>query len=414
MIRANITLAFLILFAPWALADDWPQWLGPSRNNVSAETIQPWAEAPEIIWRKPVGNGFSTPVIADGRLFVQASVADQNQESVTAYDLKTGEEIWQQVYDRAPYFSQLGAGPRATPTVAEGVLVTIGITGELSCFDPATGDVRWRINPYRDNNISTPGFGVCSSPLVFENRVYVPIGGAGMAITAYDLKTGELAWNALDEPASASSPIVWRRAASDGSKTEVDLVVQTTLRIVGLDPANGDVRWEFPLVFEPSGVSPTPLIVGDRLVCTTQDTGTLALEFSGGETKRSWWDQALNSYFSTGTVGPDNSLLLVTNVVDPLPRTDLTCVNVVDGKPYWKQQGVGYFHIGVISLAENRVLVLTDAGRLVLGEATTTGLTKLCDATVCGGTFVNPVLSDGYFVARDDQEIVCVNLNAAE
>ncbi len=393
-------------------AGDWPQWLGPTRNGVTTEVIEPWSESPPLQWSHPVGNGFSVPVVAAGIVYVHAAVKGEQAEQVTAFDLKSGDEKWTQKYARATFGSALGVGPRATPSVVDGHLVTFGITGELVCFNAKTGEKLWQINPYADNNIPLPGFAVCSSPLVIKDRIYIPIGGAEMAIAAYDLNTGKLVWTALDEPASSASPISWSR--QENGESVLDIVVQTTLRIVGLDPDNGNVRWEHPLVFQPSGVSPTPLVTQDRLICTTQDTGTLAIESqvqSGGEMPQAWWKQDLTSYFSTGTLGQNDQMFLVTNVLMPLPRTDVRCVNSKTGEELWHQKGLGYFHVGLIATANHRLLMLDDAGTLVLAESTPTGFQELSNAKVCNGTFVNPVLSEGLLIVRDDKEIRCLKLS---
>lgn len=400
--------------APLAAAD-WTQWLGSTRNGVSTEAVEPWTAAPQVLWRQKVGNGFSCPVIAAGVVYAHAAGTERDTESVTAFDLQTGEIKWSKSYNRAPYRSQLGVGPRATPTVADGRLIVMGITGELVAYNAETGDELWHINPLKDNDLATPGFGVCSSPLVVENRVILPLGGAGMAVAAYDVATGKLAWKALDEPASSASPIAWFRGAGDDSA--VDAVVQTTLRIVGLNPADGSVRWEHPLVFEPSGVSPTPLVSGNRLICTTKDTGTMAIESpSAGakETKVTWWHDNLTSYFSTGAIATDGRIFLITNAVMPLPRADVRCLDPQSGAELWKQEGLGYFHTGLIVTANEKLLILDDSGSLVLAESGRDGYKELCKAKVCGGTFCNPALADGHVVVRDGQEIVCLKLKEAE
>ncbi|MEO8164654.1 MAG: PQQ-binding-like beta-propeller repeat protein [Betaproteobacteria bacterium] len=409
------TILIALFCLPAAFAADWPQWLGPSRNGVSSEVVEPWTESPQVLWRTPVGNGFSVPVVASGMVYVHSAVAGENAEQVTAYDLATGNERWKQPYSRGSYQSQLGVGPRATPTVVDGRLVVFGITGELVCFDAATGEKHWQVNPYREHEVATPGFGVCSSPLIVHDRIIIPIGGAGMAVAAYDIATGKLAWKALDEPASSASPITWQRGA--GEQATLDVVVQTTLRIVGMNPENGEVRWEHPLVFQPSGVSPTPLVAGDRLICTTQDTGTLAVGSPSSQAvpgQPAWWDQELSSYFSTGTIGAAGDVFLVTNVLMPLPRTDLVCLDAATGKPHWKQNGLGYFHIGLIATGSNRLLILTDGGKLILAQVDRDGFRELCQAKVCDGTFVNPVLSDGRLIVRDGKELVCLQLEVSK
>lgn len=404
----SITLGEPTGFPTTAEAGDWPQWLGPTRNGVSLESVEPWTAPPVAKWKKPVGNGFSVPVVAHGKVFVHAAVEGKDAEQVTAYDLKSGEQKWTQSYPRGAYRSQLGVGPRATASIVGKRLISIGITGELVCFDTETGDIAWKANPYREHDVPTPGFGVCSSPLVFGEHIYLAVGGSGSAIAAYHIETGKLAWKALDEPASSAAPVVWQYGTRDSPK--FDIVMQTTLRIVGVDAKTGALRWEHPLVFQPSGVSPTPLVVGNRLICTTQDSGTLSIDMpalGAKESKAGWWHESLTAYFSTGSVTADGRVFVITNVVMPLPRADLRSLDAKTGEETWKKEGLGYFHVGLIALANDRLLILDDGGKLVLAEAGRAEFKTLCQSKVCGGTFVNPVLAEGHLIVRDGKELIC-------
>ena len=216
----------------------------------------------------------------------------------------------------------------------------------------------------------------------------------------------------FDEPASSASPVMMVRGEGDDKQT--DIVVQTTLRVMGLSPKDGSVRWEHPLVFQPAGVSPTPLVVGKSLICTTQDTGTMVLDFSekgAAKPKSPWWKQDVTSYFSTGTAGPKDSVLVVTNVLQPLPRTDVTCFDLAKGQELWKQEKLGYYHVGLITTGDGKLFMLDDAGNLILAEVTREGYKQLSKSTACRGTLSNPGLANGRVYVRDDKEVVCLQLN---
>jgi outer membrane protein assembly factor BamB len=393
-------------------AADWPQWLGPTRDGVSAEAVEPWKETPKVVWRHKVGKAFSSPIVADGIVFVHAAVADKDVEEVVAFDAATGKERWRDTYPRAKYRSQLGNGPRATPSVAEGKLVTFGITGALTCYDARAGARQWQVNPYESNKLSLPRFGVCSSPILAGGRAVVLVGGAGFAVAAYDLTNGKLAWKALDEPAGSASPTLLQNG-SPGRDEQV--VAQTTLRLAGLNAKDGAIRWEQPLVFEPSGVSPTPFRAGPILLCTTQDSGTLAVTLPDPgrpEPSVKWRKTDLSGYFSTGTLGPDRSVLIVTNALAPLPRADLRCLDQVSGSELWRKDNLGYFHFAVLATANDRLLILDDAGNLILAHVTRKGFEQLAKSRVCRGTFNSPALSNGRLFVRDDHELICLDLGA--
>ncbi len=403
---------FPFLAAGQAESADWPQWLGPARNGLSQEAIAPWKGSPKIAWRRKVPKAFSSPIVADGIVFVHASDDDKNTEQVIALDAETGQPRWKDSYPRAKYRSQLGAGPRATPSVAEGKLVTYGITGALTCYEAKTGSRLWQINPYEAAKVTLPRFGVCSSPILTHGKAVVLVGGAGSAVAAYDMTNGKLAWKALDEPAGSASQTLLPGTAPG----EEQIVAQTTLRLAGLDPKGGAIRWEQPLVFEPSGVSPTPFVVNDLLLCTTQDSGTLAVNLPGkghAEPAMKWSKPDLSGYFSTGTVGPEGTVLIVTNSLAPLPRADLRCLDPANGKELWKKENLGYFHFAVMAVADGKVLILDDAGSLTLAQVTRKGHQELAKAKVCHGTFNSPALANGRLYVRDNVEVICLELGSA-
>ena len=398
--------------ASGAGAADWPEWLGPARDGASTEAVNPWKDAPAVVWRQKAGKAFSSPIVADGLVFVHALADGKEAEDVLAFDAITGKLRWRDSYARAKYRSQLGAGPRATPCVADGSLFTYGITGTLSCYDARTGKLRWRVNPYEANKLTLPHFGVCSSPIVAAGKVIVLVGGAEFAVAAYDVASGKLAWKALDEPAGSASPTLLR-TGPDG--TDGEIVSQTTLRMAGIDPVDGKVRWEQPLVFEPTGVSPTPFAVGDLMLCTTQGSGTLAIELprkGRAKPQLKWTKADFSGYFSTGTKGPDGTALIVTNALTPVPRADLRCLDPARGDELWHKGGLGYFHVGVLAATNGKLLLLNDAGDLTLAEVTRKGYRQLVKSHVCHGTFCSPALAGGRLYVRDDKEVICLDLNA--
>lgn len=388
---------------------DWPQWLGPARNGLSQEAIAPWKSSPKVAWRRKVPKAFSSPIVADGLVFIHASYDDKDTEEVIALDAQTGKPRWRDSYPRAKYRSQLGAGPRATPSFADGKLVTYGITGALTCYEARTGNRLWQVNPYETGKLTLPRFGVCSSPILTHGKAVVLVGGAGFAVAAYDVTNGKLAWKALDEPAGSASPTLLQGKSPEDEQ----IVAQTTLRLAGLNPKQGAVRWEQPLVFEPSGVSPTPFVVGDLLLCTTQDSGTLAISLPGkghAEPAVKWRKTDLSGYFSTGTVGPEGTVLIVTNALAPLPRADLRCLDPANGKELWKKENLGYFHFAVMAIADGKVLILDDGGNLVLAQVTRKGYQELAKAKVCHGTFNSPALANGRLFVRDNVEVICLEM----
>jgi outer membrane protein assembly factor BamB len=406
------TATCILLTAGFALGSDWPQWLGPKRNGGTSETVAAWTEKPPVLWREMVGSGFASPVVSGGRVFLHAGVAGKEEEEVIALDAVTGKIVWRESYPRPEFKSVLGTGPRATPTVAGKRVYSMGINGLLTCFDAADGKRIWQADVYKQFKADLPTFAVCCSPLVVGNRVIVSVGGKGHCVVAFRAETGEVEWQALDDAASTSSPVLFAGGAR-GVGAAPDVVFMTPLRIVALDPLDGAVRWQHPMIFQPQGTSPTPIAVGDRLIASTQAHGALAVRVEEKDDKiaasESWQMKDAKSYFSSGVASSDR-LYLVTNKTEIFPSASITCIDAAAGTKLWTKNSVGYFHAGVIRLGDGKLLVLNDSGTLSLLDVNDKGATELATARVCGGTLSSPALANGRLYLRDDKELICLQL----
>jgi len=244
---------------------------------------------------------------------------------------------------------------------------------------------------------------------VIGNRVIVAVGGKGSSIVAFDTEKGEIQWQALDEPAGTASPALF----SGGGRLP-DAMFMTTLRLVGLNPLDGAINWEHPLVFQPSGTAPTPIITGNEILTSTMTNGSTLVRLTAKDDKAAseqvWQQKDLSGYFSTG-VSTKERLYLITNVLKPVPSATLRCVDRKTGKEQWKAP-VGYFHAGILRTGDDKLLILTDGGALRLAEDTGKEYRELCSAKVCGGTFSNPAVANGRLYVRDDKNVICYQLGS--
>jgi outer membrane protein assembly factor BamB len=408
------TVFVLLAWAAAVRAGDWPQWLGPERDGSTVEKVAPWKESepPRVLWRQAVGQGYSSPVVAGGRVFLHACVKDKDEEEVIALDAVTGKLAWKDTYARPAFRSVLGNGPRATPAVAGKRLYAMGINGLLSCYEVENGRRLWQVDLYKHFGAELPNFAVCCSPLVVGNRVIVSVGGKGRCVVALHADTGAVQWQALDDAASTSSPVLFAGGGRPRGAAP-DVVFMTPLRLVGLDPLDGTLRWEHAMVFQPQGTSPTPVAVGDLMVASTQAHGAVAVRVGAKgdkpEAEVAWQNKEMKSYFSSG-VAAGGLLLLVTNVIKPLPSTAVSCLEAKSGKELWKKEKVGYFHAGLVRTGDGKLLALNDSGVLTLLDVDAKGAREAARAKVCGGTLVSPALADGRLYVRDDKELVCLQL----
>jgi outer membrane protein assembly factor BamB len=405
--------AFLTLLLLTALtrAADWPQWLGPHRDGSTSETVAAWKDAPKVLWKQPVGEGHSSPVVAGNRVFVHAKVKDKDEEEVLAFDAPSGKPLWKTSYPRGNFKALFGNGPRGTPAVEGDRVYTFGITGILSCFDVKEGQQLWQVDTLKKFDAKNLFFGMSGSPLIDGDRVLVEVGGKGSGVVALNKTNGEVVWKALDDPASYASPIL---VEAGGRKQAVFL---TGDGLVGLDSTKGDLLGRQPwrdLLLESST---TPVKIGDLVVASSITLGAVAVRLDGEKIadKPVWKNSELNCYFSTPVAVGKDHLYMVTGTKPPaLPentKADLRCVEAATGKELWKKEKVGKYHAALLRTGNDKLLMLDDSGELVLLEPSAKEYKELARAKVCGPeTWAHPALAGGRLYVRDRDNLICLQL----
>ncbi|PYT08433.1 MAG: hypothetical protein DMF60_04770, partial [Acidobacteria bacterium] len=209
LLSVAVALASQVCFA-----QDWPQWRGPNRDGLTASFTAPkvWPDKLRTIWKVPVGLGHSSPVVVGRRVYLP-SRQDEN-EIASCFDLDTGKLLWHDSYP-TPYMMNPaamshGKGPKSTPVVYNDKLYTFGISGILSCYDTATGKVKWRKEFSKQFKATSPLFGAATSPIVQNGLVIVHVGGHDSgALTAFNAETGDVKWSWAGDGPGYASPIVF-------------------------------------------------------------------------------------------------------------------------------------------------------------------------------------------------------------
>jgi outer membrane protein assembly factor BamB len=401
-------ILFLLLLPSIGRAEDWPQWLGPRRDATSSEKVEPWKAAPPVLWRQPVGEGHSAPVVAGGRVFLHTKVRDKEQEEVACFDAATGKPIWQTSYAKQPFTTPFGNGPRATPCVHGSQMYTLGITGILTCLDTGTGKSDWQIDLLNEFKAPNLGFGVSCSPLVADGKVFVNVGGPAASIIAFDLRQPKVVWKTLSDPASYASPILF------GTGHERQIVFLTEQGVVSLDPGSGKLNWKFPMMDLLSESSTTPVKLGDMLLASSVTYGSLGLRLGTADGKPSaaqaWKNSALTCYFSTPVAVDTGHVYMVTGTLVPPPQVTLRCVDMSSGKELWSKPKVGKYHASLLRTANDKLLMLDDLGNLIMLKPSLKGYVELAHAHVCGPTWAHPALANGRLYLRDEKELICLQM----
>jgi outer membrane protein assembly factor BamB len=406
MDRLSLTLAVSLALTGTLRAADWPQLLGPSRDGHSTETKLFWdwpASGPTIAWKKDVGTGWAGPVVAGGKLIVFHRVEDD--EVVDCLDPAGGKAIWTFKYP-SKYRDDFNFdnGPRATPTIADGKIFTLGANGDLHALDLATGSKLWARNILTDYKASKGFFGVACSPLYVGGKLLVNVGGKGAGVVAFDPANGKELWKATDDEASYSSPTV----ADILGKPAAVFLTRAGLKI--FEPGTGKVLYEFPWRprINASVNAATPLVLKDEIFLTVSySTGAVLLKTKGAEVDEVWSnDKSLSCQYSTPVLVGD--YLYGVHGRSDVGTAQLRCVEWKTGVVKWS---VPNFGVSTLIAVDGGLLALTESGDLVRCEASPEKYQERARASILGKpTRAVPALADGRFFARDGSKLVCVKL----
>ncbi len=354
------------------------------------------------MWTKPVGQGFSGPVVADGRLILFHRVGDR--EVVQSLDARTGAEQWSYGYPTS-YRDDFGfdEGPRAVPVVANGVVYTFGAEGQLHAVSLTAGTRLWSEDTARRFKVAKGFFGAAGSPLVEDGRVMANVGGKGAGIVAFEATTGKVLWTATDDEASYSSGVA---ATIAGKRYAIFL---TRAGLIGLDPATGTVQFQrqWRARQNASVNAATPLVAGDLIFISAEyGPGAAALRLEGTKLTELWSsNDALSNHYATSVVR-DGIVFGFHGRQEFGPS--FRAVELKTGRVRWSQDR---FMAGSVILAGDRLVILRENGELLIAPASPDAFKPLARAEVLPGTVrAFPALANGLLYARNEKTLVCLDL----
>jgi outer membrane protein assembly factor BamB len=416
------------------LAADWPQWMGPKRDNVWREegiVSEMPASGPKIVWRAPVSGGYAGPAVAGGKVFVTDYVTDADVnvanferkessgvERVLCLDEATGNELWKKEYP-VKYTISYPCGPRCTPAVSDGKVYTLGSEGNLYAFDAKSGDVLWSHDFPKEYGAKTSLWGYSGHPLVDGDKLICIVGGEGSYVVAFDKNTGKEIWRALTSPDQGYSPPAILEIAG-----QRQLVLLRPDAVTALDPDTGKEIWSVPYQSDNGLVVMTPVVFSDYMfVGGYSDKNMLIKLAPDGKSAEMVWNEAGLRALSPINVQP-------TFEGDVLYGFDqngrLYGVKLPDGERLWNtseplaerppRSGTAF-----IIRHDDHYWLFTENGDLILADLTPEGYKELGRAHVLEPTgdafgrsvvWCSPAFANKRMYVRNDKECVCVDLAA--
>lgn len=417
-------------------AEDWPTFLGPRHNSTSKETglITPWpAGGPEVLWQKNLGTGYGIGSIQDGKFFQFDRYGDANR--LVVLDVKTGEELWTYDYP-TDYEDALGYnnGPRCSPIVDGDRVYLYGAEGELHCVSIPEQKLLWKRNLSQEYNVVPNFFGVGSSPVVFEDKLLVMVGGSpaefkglgpyqidrvtgdGSGIVALDKETGKEIYKISDELASYASLTL---AEIDGRPW-----CFAFLRggLLGFDPREGKIDFHYPwraAKLESVNAS-VPVVVGNEVfISECYAVGSTLLRVKPGGYEVVWQDElrsrnhAMETHWNTAVY---HDGYLYGSSGRHSAQAELRCIEWKTGKVMWSERGLSRCSL---LLVDEHLVCLTEYGQLLLLNANPEKYDEVSEVTLkdaAGNQLLRapawaaPILSDGRLFVRGEDRLVCLKV----
>jgi outer membrane protein assembly factor BamB len=422
------------LFVVEATALDWPQWMGPGRDNVwreegLLEKFPP--DGPTVVWRTPIAGGYAGPAVCDGRVFVTDYATSDDVkisnferkestgvERVLCLDEATGNELWRFEYP-VTYTISYPAGPRCTPTVAGQRVYTLGAEGHLFCFDVETGQVVWQKNFPADYGAKTSMWGYASAPLVDGSKLICVVGGPGSHAVAFDLETGDEIWRSITASDQGYSPPTIIQAGG-----QRQLILLRPDAVSSVDPESGEQYWSLPYEATSGSVIMSPVVSGDYLYVGGYNNKSLLMKLArdkpGAEVV--WGNKAKHG------ISPVNVQPIVEG--DVLYGVDgggeLMAVALPSGERMWtspapiseRRAGSG---TAFLVRQQDRYWMFNDSGDVIIARLSREGYEELDRAHVIEPTNVAfgrdvvwcmPAFANRRMYVRNDKECICVDLAA--
>jgi outer membrane protein assembly factor BamB len=401
----SFVVATVMLSWSISLKADWPQWRGPNRDGLVKNAVVPaaWPKTLKEEWKVPVGKGHASPVEANGKIYVFARQGEE--EVLLCLDAVTGKEVWRssQPISYEPHEAAVahGKGPKSTPTVSNGIVYTLGISGVLSAHEANTGKLKWRREFSKEYPKTSPWFGTAMSPLVDSGLLIAHVGGHDKgALTAFDAQTGATKWsNDMDGPAYAS-PIIVTFA---GARQIVNFVQNS---LVGVDFTSGKLLWKLPSKTQYNENINTVLSYKDMLIFSREGQGLAAVRLTkpGAEIvpEQVWVNKEAELYMSTPVLQGKTVFGMTSR-----QKGQFFAVDAETGKTIWQSPGRMGENAAILNLADKAILFLTNDAKLIVQAADGKTYLPVAEYTVASSpTWAHPLIIGKRILIKDETTLI--------
>ena len=388
-------------------AEEWPKWLGPQGTGISTEKIaDKWPEAgPKKLWSQKVGEGFSTAVALNGKVYFLGMQG--SNDVLTALNADSGQVIWAQSYPVTHKADQPQAQhtqshlplPEATPTIDCDKIYTYGGGGDLVCRNLADGKEVWKLNVLDATGASILQWNQASSPLVTEKWVYVQGGQNGAVAVAVDKVSGQIGWKAETGIGGYAAPIM---AEVEGKP---QIIIFGGKVLFGLDPKTGSTLWNHPWETSYDVNATTPIYhEGHLFISSGYGHGCAMLELGGGTAKEDWKGKQIASKYQPCILDKDR---LYGNGAGRLK-----CITWPGGKQIWSNNKVELGEGGSFIIAGQNLIALSEGGHLSLLHLKPDGADVVSEADIFhyDKVWSDPIVYHGKLYVKGKDELACFDV----
>ncbi|MCY2980253.1 MAG: PQQ-binding-like beta-propeller repeat protein [Planctomycetota bacterium] len=425
-------LVVLLHVSERSVAEDWPNWMGPNRDNV-------WniAKPPQSLpsgslkakWTAPVAGGYSGPAVVGNRIYVTDLVTKADAkvdnfgrksfdgtERVLCFDANTGKAIWKHEYN-VTYAISYPAGPRCTPVVDGGNVYTLGAEGDLFCFEAQTGKVVWSRKLKDDYKTNSALWGYAAHPLIDGDNLITLAGGDGSHTVCLNKKTGKEVWRFGTAPEQGYSPpsII----AAGGVR---QLILPNPTAINSVDPATGKLYWTLPYDASNGSIIMVPIQVGKYLFVAGYSDKNLLIELDATSPKaKEVWRNVAKKALSPVNVQP----MAIGDVVYGMDQSgEMIAFKVDTGERLWEtSKPIGRRPLGsgtaFLVRSGDLFYLFNEMGELVVAKMNPQGYEEISREKIIEQTnnafgrevvWCPPAFANGCIYVRNDEKLICVPL----